>query len=237
MISCIIIDDEPLAIKVIENFIEKVDFLTCVASFSSAPESINFLKKNKVDLMFLDINMPFIDGISFLKKLTDPPKTIITSAHSEYALESYDLNVTDYLLKPISFERFEIAVTKVFNVLNDLESNSKKISHDFIFVRVNKVNVKINYDDIFVIESLKDYIKIITKTSSFIVHTTLTSFTESLPPSKFIRIHRSTTVSIDKIDIVDGFCAYINKKPYKIGGSYREHFKNLLLNSGPNSSF
>ena len=176
MISCIIIDDEPLAIKVIENFIEKVDFLTCVSSFSNAPESINFLKKNKVDLMFLDINMPFIDGISFLKKLTDPPKTIITSAHSEYALESYDLNVTDYLLKPISFERFEIAVTKVFNILNDLESNSKKISHDFIFVRVNKVSVKINYDDIFVIESLKDYIKIITKTSSFIVHTTLTSF-------------------------------------------------------------
>ena len=127
MISCIIIDDEPLAIKVIENFIEKVDFLTCVSSFSNAPESINFLKKNKVDLMFLDINMPFIDGISFLKKLTDPPKTIITSAHSEYALESYDLNVTDYLLKPISFERFEIAVTKVFNILNDLESNSKKI--------------------------------------------------------------------------------------------------------------
>jgi len=88
-----------------------------------------------------------------------------------------------------------------------------------------------------VIESLKDYIKIITKTSSFIVHTTLTSFTESLPQSKFIRIHRSTTVSIDKIDIVDGFCTYINKKPYKIGGSYRENFKNLLLNSGPNSSF
>ena len=104
MISCIIIDDEPLAIKVIENFIEKVDFLTCVASFSSAPESINFLKKNRVDLMFLDINMPFIDGISFLKKLTDPPKTIITSAHSEYALESYDSVSYTHLTLPTNRE-------------------------------------------------------------------------------------------------------------------------------------
>jgi len=103
------------------------------------------------------------------------------------------------------------------------------MSLDFIFVRVNKVTVKINYEDILVVESLKDYIKIITKNSSFIVHTTLTAFTELLPETKFIRIHRSTTVAFNKIDIVDGNCAYIDKKPYKIGGSYRENFKNLLL--------
>ena len=106
----------------------------------------------------------------------------------------------------------------------------KSLDLDFIFVRVNKLNVKINYDDILVIESLKDYIKIITKNKNFIVHTTLTSFTESLPRNKFIRIHRSTTAAIDKIDVIDGSNAYINKLPYKIGGSYKESFKNLVVN-------
>jgi len=230
MINCIIIDDEPLAIKVIENFINKIDYLNCGGTFSSANESIPFLKRNKVDLMFLDINMPFINGVSFLKKLKSPPKTIITTAHSEYALESYDLNVSDYLLKPISFERFEKAAGKIFDFLSQIKKRSDKMSLDFIFVKVNKVAIKINYEDILLVESLKDYIKIISKTSSFIVHTTLTAFTESLPETKFIRIHRSTTVAFNKIDIIDGNCVYINKKPYKIGGSYRESFKNLLLN-------
>ena len=229
MINSIILDDEPLAIKVIENFINKIDYLNCVGTFSNTSESIPFLKRNKVDLMFLDINMPSLDGISFLKKLKSPPKTIITTAHSDYALESYDLNVTDYLMKPISFERFEKAAGKVFNLLSEIKKRSEKIPLDFIFVKVNKVTVKINYEDILVIESLKDYIKIITKNSTFIVHTTLTAFTESLPKTKFIRIHRSTTVAFNEIDIIDGNCAYINKKPYKIGGSYRESFKNLLI--------
>ena len=229
MINCIILDDEPLAIKVIQNFIKKTDYLNCIGTFLNAPLSMPFLKKNNVDLMFLDINMPFIDGISFLKKLDTPPKTIITSAHSEYALESYDLNVTDYLLKPISYERFEIATSKVHNELSQMKKASSNMARDFIFVRVNKINVKINFDDILVIESLKDYIKIKTKTSSFIVHTTLTAFTEALPHSKFVRIHRSTTVAFNKIDIIDGNCAYIDKKPYKIGGSYKENFKNLLV--------
>lgn len=230
MINCVILDDEPLAVKVIENFINKTDYLKCIGSFSNCNESLPFLKKNKVDLMFLDINMPFVDGISFLKKLQNPPLTIITSAHSDYALEGYDLNVSDYLLKPFAFERFEKATIKVYEHLNQIKKKSEKIQLDFMFVRVNKIDVKINYNDILLIESLKDYIKIITKTSSFIVHTTLTSFTESLPESKFIRIHRSTTVAFDKIDIIDGNCAYINRKPYKIGGSYRENFKKLLIN-------
>ena len=228
MINCIILDDEPLAIKVIENFIKKIDFINCLGTYSNANDSIEIIKKGEVDLMFLDINMPFIDGISFLKSLENPPKTIITSAHSEYALESYDLNVVDYLIKPIPFLRFEKAANKV---LEQMKTNNPIIHDlDFIFVRVNKLNVKVNYDDILVIESLKDYIKIVTKIKNFIVHTTLTSFTESLPKSKFIRIHRSTTASINKIDIIDGSIAYIDKNPYKIGGIYKEAFKNLLVN-------
>lgn len=227
MINCIILDDEPLAIKVIENFIKKIDFLNCLGVYSNANDSMEIIKKGKVDLMFLDINMPFIDGISFLKSLENPPKTIITSAHSEYALESYDLDVVDYLLKPIPFLRFEKAVNKV---LEQIKKNKIIISDlDFIFVRVNKLNVKINYDDILVIESLKDYIKIVTQNKNFIVHTTLTAFTESLPKSKFIRIHRSTTVAINKIDVIDGSIAYIDKTPYKVGGIYSDAFKNLLV--------
>ena len=114
MINCIIVDDEPLAIKIIENFIKKIDFLNCVGTFLNANDAMSTLKKEKIELMFLDINMPFIDGISFLKKLETPPKTIITSAHSEYALDGYELNVVDYLMKPIPFERFEIAVNKAY---------------------------------------------------------------------------------------------------------------------------
>jgi two-component system LytT family response regulator len=228
MINCIILDDEPLAIKVIENFIKKIDFLNCLGSYSNANDSIDIIKKGEVDLMFLDINMPFIDGISFLKSLENPPKTIITSAHSEYAIESYDLDVVDYLLKPIPFSRFEKAVNKVLKLEKEPKPKFPKL--DFVFVRVNKLNVKINYEDILVVESLKDYIKIVTKNKNFIVHTTLTSFTSALPKSKFIRIHRSTTAAINKIDVIDGSIAYIEKKPYKIGGIYKEAFKNLLVN-------
>ena len=229
MISCIILDDEPLAIKVIENFVKKIDFLDCIGTFSNANESLSTIKKEKVDLMFLDINMPFVDGISFLKNLENPPKTIITSAHSDYAIDGYDLNVVDYLMKPIPFERFEKAVDKAYKAISRVR-NEKSLDLDFVFVRVNKLNVKINFDDILVIESLKDYIKIVTKNKNFIVHTTLTSFTESLPRNKFIRIHRSTTAAIQKIDVIDGSNAYINKKPYKIGGSYKDDFKNLVVN-------
>ena len=229
MINCIILDDEPLAIKIIENFVKKTDFLNCIATFSNANDALPTLKKEKVDLMFLDINMPFIDGISFLKNLENPPKTIITSAHSEYALDGYDLNVVDYLMKPIPFERFDLAVNKAYKLIT-IQRNEKSLDLDFVFVRVNKLNVKINYDDILVIESLKDYIKIVTKDKNFIIHTTLTSFTESLPRNKFIRIHRSTTAAIDKIDVIDGSNAYINKLPYKIGGSYKESFKKLVVN-------
>ncbi|MBL6649738.1 MAG: response regulator transcription factor [Flavobacteriaceae bacterium] len=229
MINCIILDDEPLAIKVIENFIKKIDFLDCIGTFYNANDAMIMLKKEKVELMFLDINLPFIDGISFLKTLENPPKTIITSAHSEYALDGYDLDVVDYLMKPIPFNRFEIAVNKAYKTITRIKKE-KNLDLDFIFVRVNKLNVKINFDDIIVIESLKDYIKIVTKSKNFIVHTTLTSFTESLPKNKFIRIHRSTTIAIDKIDVIDGSNAYINKNPYKIGGSYRDSFKNLVVN-------
>ena len=173
--------------------------------------------------------MPFIDGISFLKNLENPPKTIITSAHSEYALDGYDLNVVDYLMKPIPFERFDLAVSKAYKLITRVRKETS-LDLDFVFVRVNKLNVKIKYEDILVIESLKDYIKIVTKDKNFIVHTTLTSFTESLPRNKFIRIHRSTTAAIDKIDVIDGSNAYINKLPYKIGGSYKESFKKLVVN-------
>ena len=229
MINCIIVDDEPLAIKIIENFIKKIDFLNCVGTFLNANDAMSTLKKEKIELMFLDINMPFIDGISFLKKLESSPKTIITSAHSEYALDGYELNVVDYLMKPIPFEGFEIAVNKAYKSITAVRKE-KSLDLDFVFVRVNKLNVKINYDDILVIESLKDYIKIVTKTKNFIVHTTLTSFTESLPKNKFIRIHRSTSAAIDKIDVIDGNNAYINKNHYKIGGIYKESFKNLMVN-------
>ena len=147
-ISCIIIDDEPSSQNVLISFINKIDYLELKKVCNDALEALEYLKNNAIDLIFLDINMPQLSGISFYKSLQNPPKVIFTTAYSEYALEGYDLDVVDYLLKPIPFLRFEKAANKAFKLIT--KTNTKKLTLDFVFVRVNKLNVKINYEDILV---------------------------------------------------------------------------------------
>lgn len=232
IIRYLIIDDEPLAINVIKHYLEPFENYEFASSFENAIDALNYLKNNTVDLIFLDINMPVLDGLSFIKSLKVKPLIIITSAHKEFALDTYELDVLDYLLKPIDLPRFIKALNKV---------EEKIISHKFmlyeqnerpyLFVKINKKKMKKIYlDELLVIECLKDYLKIITPTNNYIIHQTLASFTELLPPDKFIRIHRSFTVSLDKIDTIEGNSIEVGGVRYVIGRTYIKDVKDKILN-------
>jgi DNA-binding LytR/AlgR family response regulator len=231
-IRSLIIDDEPLAIKIIENYLEKFEDIEITETFNNALDALNFLKDEKVDLIFLDINMPLLDGLSFIQVLEDKPAIIITSAHKEFAVETYELEVLDYLVKPISFPRFVKSINRVKKTLD----SKKYLGHDVhdrphIFVKVDKKRLqKIFLDEILVVESLKDYLKINTLTNKYIIHQTLSSFTSMLPDN-FIRIHRSFTISLDKVDVVEGNSLEIDGIRYTIGRTYIEDVKGRILNS------
>ena len=235
-IKCLIIDDEPLAINVIKNYLNDINDIVIVETFSNAIDAINFLKDNLVDLIFLDINMPVFDGLSFIKSLEKKPLIVITTAYKEYAAETYELDVTDYLVKPISFPRFMKSINKVFSHVekNKKINNSTKNKRPFIFLRINKKKLqKVYLDEILVVESLKDYLKISTSTERFIIHQTLSSFTEQLPKDKFIRIHRSFTISIDKVESIEGNSVEIDGVRYVIGRTYIDTVKKILINTNP----
>ena len=233
-IKCLIIDDEPLAINVIKNYLNDINDIVIVDTFSNAIDAINYLKNNHIDLIFLDINMPVFDGLSFIKSLEKKPLIVITTAYKEYAAETYELDVTDYLVKPISFPRFMKSVNKVFS---NIEKNKKintvnKSKRAFIFLRINKKKLqKVFLDEILVVESLKDYLKISTSTERFIIHQTLSSFTDELPRDKFIRIHRSFTISIDKVESIEGNSIEIDGVRYVIGRTYIDSVKKILTNT------
>ena len=231
-IRSLIIDDEPLAIKVIENYLKEFDGILVVETFTNALDALNFLKNEKVDLIFLDINMPILDGLSFIRVLEERPEIIITSAHEEFAVETYELEVLDYLVKPISFPRFVKCINRVKKSL-DRKKHIEYEIHDrpHIFVKVDKKRLqKIFLDEILVVESLKDYLRINTLTNKYIIHQTLSSFTSQLPDN-FIRIHRSFTVSLDKVDVVEGNSLEIDGIRYTIGRTYIEDVKKIILNS------
>jgi len=238
VVTCIIIDDEPLAINVIKNYLLNINDIALVTTFDNAIDALHFLKENSVDLIFLDINMPLLDGLNFIKSLEEKPLIVITSAHEEFAIKTYELDVLDYLVKPISFPRFMQAVNKVFRS----NSNAKMLQHTvvdrpYIFIKIEQKKLKkIFLDEILVVESLKDYLKINTLTNKYIIHQTLAGFTEKLPSDNFIRIHRSYTIAISKIDIIEGNSVEIAGIRYTIGRTYIEEVKNKILNLSFNSS-
>lgn len=230
-LKCVIVDDEPLAINVIKSYLEETKGLELLKFFTNAVESIDFIRNNDIDLLFLDINMPLLDGLNLLKSLNKKPLTIITTAHEEFAVESYELEVLDYLVKPIPFHRFIMAINKAFRAHEQnkdvgLSTNERA----FIFVKVDKKKMaKVYLDEILSVESLKDYIKINTLTNRYIVHQTLGSFTDELPSDKFIRIHRSYTIPIDKVETVEGNSLEIAGIRYTIGRSYLNEVKDIIL--------
>ncbi len=232
-IRCLIIDDEPLAVNVIKSYLQQIEDIEVVSTFNNAIDGLNFLKNHKVDVIFLDINMPVLDGLNFIKSLKEPPSIIITSAYTNYAVESYNLDVLDYLVKPFEFPRFMNALNKLYRRMNVKQPTSDSINaRPFLFLKIDKKKMKkVFLDEILVVESLKDYLKINTTNGRFMIHSTLSDFTDLLPPADFIRIHRSYTISISKIDAVEGNSIEIDGMRYVIGRSYIDEVKDKILNS------
>ncbi len=233
-LRAIIVDDEPLAINVLKNYIEQVKEVQLVSTFSNAVDASTYLQSHEVDIIFLDIHMPILDGLEFIKTLHEAPMVVITTAHEEFALESFDLEVLDYLIKPIPFPRFLKAVNRIIKLKQGSNSPERigHSDHPSIFVKVDKKKLqKIYLDEIVVVESLKDYIRIKTTTGKFIVHKTLSSFTDELPSDQFIRIHRSFTICIDKVQVVEGNSVEIDNTRYTIGRSYINEVKAKILNN------
>jgi DNA-binding LytR/AlgR family response regulator len=227
-IKCIIIEDEPLAVKVLADYILQVPFLELQGKFKDAILATDFLRQNHSDLIFLDIHLPKLKGMAFLKTLTHPPAVIITTAYHQYAVEGFNLNVTDYLLKPFDFERFLIAVTKVKTAQTEKQqTNENQELKDFIFLNVQKKKVKILFSEIVYIESQLEYIKIVTINKEYISKMSTHEIEVLLPANLFKRIHRSYIVSISKIESYTAEIVEVHGVSIPIGRAYRDIIENL----------
>lgn len=237
ILKCIAVDDEPLALDIIENYIAKVPFLQLVKRTENTMEALQIVQAGDIDLVFLDVQMPDLTGIQFLKIAGNKASFILTTAYSQYALESYDLNVSDYLLKPIAFDRFYKAVEKVHLRLQKSEplaaetppSPPSQIAvQDFIFVKTEHKIQKVALENILYIEGLKDYISIFTKTERIITLQNMKKMEEILPKGEFIRVHKSYIIALNKIECIERSRIAIAGKTIPIGDTYREEFFKLI---------
>ena len=215
-ISCIIIDDEPSSQNVLISFINKIDYLELKQVCNDALEALEYLKNNTIDLLFLDINMPQLSGISFYKSLQNPPKVIFTTAYSEYALEGFDLDALDYLLKPFSFDRFVKAVSKT----KDLKANFK----ESIVIKSDKKLHQVKIEDILYLESIGDYIKVHINNSYLMTYKTLKGMIEELPKSNFKQVHKSFIINKKKLDYIEGNTVIINSNKIPLGQKFKKDF-------------
>jgi two-component system LytT family response regulator len=225
VINCIIIDDEPLALDLLESYIQKVPFLNPVGKFEEPLQALSLLNKEQVNLLFLDIRMPDISGVDFFRSLSQKPNVIFTSAYSEFAINGFELNAIDYLLKPISFEKFLLACNKVKD-LSDARSARLQKNKEYFFINVAHKLHKIFYADILYLEGLKDYTKIYLAGSSspmLILHN-LKYFEDLLDETEFSRIHRSYIVSISKLDTISRKHVTINNETIPVSDNYRDDF-------------
>jgi DNA-binding LytR/AlgR family response regulator len=223
--NCIIVEDEPLAAEVLQDYIHQVPFLELKGICSDAIYAMEMLQKEKINLIFLDIHLPKLKGLDFIKTLKSPPQVIITTAYQEYALQGYELNVIDYLLKPIEFSRFLMAVNKLKQhkeTITQINSFSPSADRAHLFFNVSKKRVKVFLDEILYIESLKEYIRITTSSKSILTKFQLGQIEEVLTKNNFLRIHRSFIVAKDKIDAFSSTEIEINGKQIPIGRSYKE---------------
>ncbi len=223
MVRCLLVDDESPAIDLLKNHINLLKDLEIVDSCYSAVEAFDVLKSDEIDLLFLDIEMPVLKGIDFLKTLKNPPKVIITTAYREYAIEGYDLDIVDYLLKPISFDRFVKAIDRYYERTQTDSHSSKVIKNNqdtFFYVNVNKKHIKVVFDEILYVESLKDYVRIHTTDQKLVVKSNIGKIEKELPPTLFLRTHRSYIVAIGKITAYTQKDVEIGDIEIPIGSSY-----------------
>jgi DNA-binding LytR/AlgR family response regulator len=230
--KCLIIDDEPLAIKLIRSHLTKLDSFEIAGECKNALKAIEFLKKEKIDLMFLDINMPEITGIDFLKTIPDPPYVIITTAHREYAIDGYDLDVVDFLLKPISFERFLKAINRYCNrtrsLTKDHIANHDPGGNKYVYVQDGKNIFKLQYEDVLYLEGYGEYVKVVTPGKTYLVRESLTEFENKLSSDSFLRIHKSYIVNIQKITGFSSIHVLLRDVELPVGRIYREKSMSIL---------
>jgi len=232
-ISCIVIDDELPAIQQMENYIGRVPFLNLLKSFDNGIEPMSFLQSNKVDLIFLDIEMEGFTGLQLIKTLHHKPKIILTTAYDQYALAAFDLNVSDYLLKPISFERFMQSVDKIFDFYTktgNIESSASQYKRDYFFVKTEFRMQRVDFDDILFIEGMKEYLRIHTTNEKIMTLQTFGNMEESLPEDNFIRVHKSYIVAINKIESVEKNRILIANTHIPISETYKDAFFMVLKN-------
>jgi DNA-binding LytR/AlgR family response regulator len=239
MIRCLIVDDEPLALQILEDYLSKIPFLQLVKATTNPIEALTLVQTGNVDLVFLDVQMPELTGIQFLRISNGKAKVILTTAYPQYALEGYELDVIDYLLKPIAFDRFFKSVQKAQAVLQPQMASVKPIQadpvhpqqdflSDFIFVKTEHKIQKVYLNDILFIEGLKDYISIFTSAERIITLQNMKKMEDALPPKHFIRVHKSYIVSINKIDSIERSRICIRDKIIPVGDTYREEFFKII---------
>ncbi|RZA01505.1 MAG: response regulator transcription factor [Sphingobacteriaceae bacterium] len=242
MIRCLVVDDEPLALHILEDYIAKVPFLQLVKATTNPIEALTMVQEGNIDLVFLDVQMPELTGIQFLKIANGKTKVVLTTAYSQYALEGYELDVVDYLLKPIAFDRFFKAAQKVQSLMqpavtSPLHEQVQQIQpqqpqqdfmNDFIFVKSEYKIQKVYLHQILYIEGLKDYISIFTQTERIITLQNMKKMEETLPDKHFMRVHKSYIVSLDKIDSIERSRIFIGDKVIPVGDTYRDQFFKVI---------
>ena len=226
-ITCIITDDEPYARKGLKGYVDKTDFLTLTGMCENALALGNLLKQQKVDLLFLDIQMPYLNGVDFLRSLDSPPKVIFTTAFEQYAVQGFELDVLDYLVKPISYERFLKSAYKSLDYFSNRNNPLETVNS--IFIKVDGRLEKLVFDDILYIEGMENYISIYTIRKRMVIHSTLKAFIEKLPADKFIQTHKSFVVAMDKISTVDGGTLLIGSNEIPLSRSMKENVMRQIL--------
>ncbi|HKO78708.1 MAG TPA: LytTR family DNA-binding domain-containing protein [Flavobacterium sp.] len=230
-IKCILIDDEPLAIKVLLNYFENFSDFEIIGTFNNSLEGLEFINSNNVDAVFLDINMPMMTGFELISLIENKTRVVITTAFREFAAESYDLEVLDYLVKPIPLPRFIKCIHKIeaeYNLKNNIKIENHRVE-PHLFIKVDKKMVKINIDEILFVEGMKEYIKVVTPEKTYITHKSLTSLTEELPTDRFMRIHKSYTIALNKVKSIEGNRIQISSYTIPIGRNYSKEVKSKIL--------
>lgn len=230
-IKCLLIDDEPLAIKVLQNYFTNFTDFEIIGTFNNSLEALDFINSTPVDAVFLDINMPMMTGFELISLIENKTKVIITTAFREFAAESYDLDVLDYLVKPIPLPRFIKCINKItteYNLKNNIRTEASK-GDSHIFIKVDKKMMKINIEEILFVEGMKEYIKVVTPDKTYITHKSLTSLSEELPNDKFLRIHKSYVIALNKVKSIEGNRIQILNHIIPIGRNYSKEVKNKIL--------
>ena len=230
MIKCIIVEDEALAQNVIESHLQKIEAFQLIGICNNALEANEILQKQEVDLIFLDIQLPGMTGLNFLRTLPNPPLVVLTTAYAEYALESYEFNVIDYLLKPISFERFSKAINKIVEgrLFSQVTKEKESVPADHIFIKSNSKFFKINFSEIMFIEGMKDYLKIHTTEYKLVTHQTMGEMEKILPAKQFMRVHKSYIVALSFIKSIYGNSIEMGKATIPIGNIYKDKVMNII---------